>query len=328
MIYIDNDYLDAAQSFALEFYLTDEKKLPADCVFMLWRNRPTLMVGKYQNTLQEINDAYAKQHGIAVYRRLSGGGTIYTDMGGFQYTFITPGDANEISFTQYISPVIGALRALGVEAGFNGRNDLVIAGRKFSGSAQYKHGGYTVHHGSLLFDTDIEQMVRSTTVDAYKIVSKGIASVRERVTNIAEHLPAPMDPADFRAYMVRSICGAAPCETYALTPADRARVEQIADGRFRTWAWNYGESPRCNIERSERLPGGKVEWKLQVDHGTVTACSLYGDFFCSMDDVGPLCRALVGCPYREEDLRRVLQQQNVGRQFYHITAEDLLHTLI
>ena len=166
MIYIETGSTDVYYNFALEYYFAAVKKLD-DTVFLLWRTTPTLMVGKYQNTLEEICQDYAQAHGINVVRRMSGGGTIYTDMGGWQFTFIEQGDTNEIHFQAYTKPIVDALRALGVPADFNGRNDLLIDGRKVSGNAQYKLAGSTVHHGSLLFDTDIEQMVASTTVADY-----------------------------------------------------------------------------------------------------------------------------------------------------------------
>ena len=202
MIYIETGSTDVYYNFGLEYYFTVEKRLP-ETVFLFWRTTPTLMVGKYQNVLEEINKPYADAHGIHLVRRMSGGGTIYTDLGGWQFTFIQHREAGEIEFSQYIAPVIGALREMGVNAAFNGRNDLTIDGRKFSGNAQYRLGDCIVHHGSLLFDTDIEQMVASTTVDSYKIISKSIKSVRDRVTNISEHLPAPMDAETFKETMVR-----------------------------------------------------------------------------------------------------------------------------
>ena len=200
MIYIETGSTDVCYDFALEYYFTLEKRL-SDTVFLFWRTTPTLMVGKYQNVLEEVDKPYADAHGIRIVRRMSGGGTIYTDLGGWQFSFIQHRETGEIEFSQYIMPVLEALEEMGVHAAFNGRNDLTIQGRKFSGNAQYRLGGCIVHHGSLLFDTDLQQMEAATTVDRYKIVSKGIQSVRDRVTNIAEHLPAPMDPAD------RPLCG-------------------------------------------------------------------------------------------------------------------------
>ena len=160
---------------------------------------------------------------------MSGGGTIYTDMGGWQFTFIQHKEAGEIEFSQYIAPVIDALGEMGVSAAFNGRNDLTIDGKKFSGNAQYRLGDCIVHHGSLLFDTDIEQMVASTTVDSYKITSKSIKSVRDRVTNISEHLPSPMDAETFKETMVRHIMNGSPA-AYTVTPEDDARIREIAGG--------------------------------------------------------------------------------------------------
>ena len=192
IVYVENNFLDPYQSFGLEYYLTAEKTFDDSTVLLFWRTEPTLMVGRYQNTYSEINTEYADQKGINIVRRMSGGGTIYTDLGGWQYSFITRTDKNEISFAEYIAPVIDALQTVGVKAEFNGRNDLVINGKKFSGTAQYMHNGFTVHHGSLLYDTDLEELVKSTTVDEYKILSKGIKSVRDRVTNISEHMEAPV----------------------------------------------------------------------------------------------------------------------------------------
>lgn len=192
------------------------------------------MVGKYQNVLEEINKPYADRHGIRIVRRMSGGGTIYTDMGGWQFSFIHHGDGGRIEFQRYIAPVTGALRDLGVCAEFNGRNDLTIGRRKFSGNAQYRLGDAVVHHGSLLFDTDIRQMVEATTVDSCKILSKGIKSVRDRVTNLSEHLPAPMDPEAFKERMVQCIMGQSR-ETYVLTPEDDAHIRRLAGEKFRSW---------------------------------------------------------------------------------------------
>ena len=175
MIYIETGSTDVYYNFGLEHYFATEKRLP-DTVFLFWRTTPTLMVGKYQNILEEINKPYADAHGIHLVRRMSGGGTIYTDLGGWQFTFIEHSPNQQIEFAQYIGPVVDAVRELGADASFNGRNDLLIDGKKFSGNAQYRLGDCIVHHGSLLYDTNIEQMVASTTVDPYKILLYGATS--------------------------------------------------------------------------------------------------------------------------------------------------------
>ena len=163
MIYIETGSTDVCYDFALEYYFTLEKRL-SDTVFLFWRTTPTLMVGKYQNVLEEVDKPYADAHGIRIVRRMSGGGTIYTDLGGWQFSFIQHRETGEIEFSQYIMPVLEALEEMGVHAAFNGRNDLTIQGRKFSGNAQYRLGGCIVHHGSLLFDTDVQKMHRGAYI--------------------------------------------------------------------------------------------------------------------------------------------------------------------
>lgn len=320
MIYIETGSTDVYYNFGLEYYFTVEKRLP-DTVFLFWRTTPTLMVGKYQNVLEEINKPYADAHGIHLVRRMSGGGTIYTDLGGWQFTFIQHKEAGEIEFSQYIAPVIGALREMGVQAAFNGRNDLTIDGKKFSGNAQYRLGDCIVHHGSLLFDTDIEQMVASTTVDSYKILSKSIKSVRDRVTNIAEHLPAPMDAETFKKTMVQHIMNGS-TDTYTVTPEDDARIREIARERFRSWEQIFGKSPKFTIDRIGRFEGGKIQFKLDVQRGVIRGAAVYGDFFSTLD-AGTICGALVGCPYERGAVLKALREHGIDGAVYRISAEEM-----
>ena len=325
MIYIECGSTDVCYNFGLENYFAVEKRLP-DTVFLFWRTTPTLMVGKYQNVLEEINKPYADAHGIRIVRRMSGGGTIYTDLGGWQFTFIQHRDAREIEFHEYIAPVIGALRELGVDAAFNGRNDLTIGGRKFSGNAQYRLDGCVVHHGSLLFDTDIAQMVASTTVDSYKITSKSIKSVRDRVTNIAEHLPAPMDPLDFKQVMIRHIMGGSG-DTYAVTPEDDARIRAIARERFESWESVFGADPKFNIDRTGRFAGGKMQFKIDVRRGVILSAAVYGDFFSTLD-AETIAAALRGCRYERAAVLEALRAHGVDGAVYRISAEEMAGAIV
>lgn len=323
MIYIETGSTDPYFNFGLEYYLITEKMFD-EPVFLFWQTAPTLMVGKFQNTLEEINVAYAKEHQIHIVRRMSGGGTIYTDMGGWQFTFIIPGKTEQISFSEYISPVIQALRDMGINrAGFNGRNDLVIDGKKFSGNAQYLYNGFTLHHGSLLFDTNIEQMVKSTTVDPYKVISKGIKSVRERVTNISEHLESPMDSQEFKTRMVTNIMGGSDYKTYDLTEADRRRISELAQLKFNNWDCIYGKNPRCSLTKTEHLAGGKLEVSLEVSHGIIHACAIHGDFFGSLD-MDALCQALTGVKYEEQAISSAIAPFDIEHGLYQITRSELL----
>lgn len=320
MIYIETGSSDVYYNFGLEYYFTVEKRLP-DTVFLFWRTTPTLMVGKYQNVLEEINKPYTEAHGIRIVRRMSGGGTIYTDEGGWQFTFIQHQNAQEIEFRQYIAPVVDALREMGVDAGFNGRNDLTIGDRKFSGNAQYRLADCIVHHGSLLFDTDIEQMVASTTVDSSKILSKSIKSVRDRVTNISEHLPYPLSPEEFKQRMVRHIM-AGSTDVYHVTPEDDARIRTLAMTQFAAWEKIYGADPKFNIERTGRFAGGKIQFKIDVQKGIIRHASVYGDFFSTLD-ADTICAAIIGCRYDRPSVLLALRAHGIDTAIYRITAEEI-----
>ena len=323
MIYIETGSTSPYFNFALEYYLITEKMFK-EPVFLFWQTTPTLMIGKYQNTLEEVNLPYAKEHQIHIVRRMSGGGTIYTDMGGFQFTFIIPSQSEEISFSQYISPVIQALHELGIgNANFNGRNDLVIDGKKFSGNAQYLYNGYTLHHGSLLFHTDIEQMVRSTTVSSYKVISKGIKSVRERVTNISEHLPSPISLTEFKEKMIKSIMGGTNYTSYFLTDKDIARISEISLEKFENWDMIYGKNPKCNLSKTGHFTGGNLKINLNVAHGIIRECNIHGDFFGTLD-MDTLCQALSGVNYDYEAIAAALAPFDIERELYKITREELI----
>ena len=324
MIYIETGSTDVYYNFGLENYFTVEKRLP-ETVFLFWRTTPTLMVGKYQNVLEEINKPYADAHGIRLVRRMSGGGTIYTDLGGWQFSFIQHKQAGEIEFHEYIVPVVDALRDMGVDAAFNGRNDLTIDGKKFSGNAQYRLGDCIVHHGSLLFDTNIGQMVASTTVDSYKILSKSIKSVRDRVTNIAEHLPQAMDSGEFKARMVKSIMGGS-TQTYTVTPEDDARIRALAREKFEGWENIFGADPKFNIERTGRFAGGKMQFKIDVQKGIIRRAAVYGDFFSTLD-AAAISGALEGCRYERGAVLGALRAHGIDGAVYRISAREMAETI-
>ncbi len=332
MIYVETGSTDVYYNFGLEYYFTVEKRMP-EPVFLFWQTTPTLMIGKYQNTREEIDLNYAAANGIRVVRRLSGGGTIYTDEGGWQYSFITQSgqengaSSNEIDFRKYLDPVLGALRGLGVPAEFNGRNDLTAGGRKFSGTAQYKLSGATVHHGSLLVDTDVEAMVRSTTVDPEKLISKGIRSVKSRVCNLAEFLPKDVTPQKFKDLMVAAILGESG-SVYTVTEEDDRRIRELADEKFRSWDAVFGHDPKFEIVQKNRFPGGgSLRAELNVKKGRIEQIWLTGDFF-SAADIRKLEEDLRGVVFRREDVLDVLREGLQGGGIMGITPEQVADTII
>jgi len=327
MIYVEHDSTNPYFNFALEEYLMKEKDLGDNEIFMFWRTKPTVMIGRYQNTLEEINLKYVKEHNINVVRRVSGGGTIYTDMDSWQYTLILKDyEGGSIDFRSFTEPIIKALQNQGVNAYFNSRNDLLIDGRKFSGNAQHIKGNLMLHHGSILFNADIKTMVESLTVADEKIISKGIKSIRERVTNVAEHLDRRLDSTGFRDMMVRSILGNRN-NFYRLNEYDIIRVNEISKEKFQSWAWNYGSSPKFNITRWGRFEGGKIEIKLAVEKGIIEECSIYGDFF-SNEDVGLVSEALRKCRYELKVISERLKEIQAEKYFHKISETEILSCII
>lgn len=324
MLWIDTGSKDVFYNFALEYYLATEKRFE-EPVFLLWQTPPTLMVGRYQNVFEELNMLYVMGKRNTIVRRLSGGGTIYTDEQVFQYSFIAPQNGSSIEFSCYTEPVIRAINSLGVPAKFNNRNDLMIEKRKVSGTAQYHVKDYTVHHGSILYDVDVEEMESCLHVDAEKIISKGIKSVRERVVNLKDYLPGDKDVTEFMRELRERILGQ-DIREYKLSEREKQRIAVIADERFRGWDWNFGNSPKCDLVKSKRLDGGKVQFHLSIENGEIRDCEITGDFFTGKD-MSVLSKTLCGCRMERNALRDRLREADATSYFYNITDEAILDIL-
>jgi len=325
MIYINSHSTDANFNFALEKYAMYELDL-SDEYFLFWRTEPTLMIGKFQNALQEINMDYVKANHVNVVRRITGGGTIYTDMNGWQFSFITKNPIGKnIDFAHFTKPIINALTSINITAELSGRNDLLIDGRKFSGNAQYKAKKVNLHHGSLLFNTNIENMVRALSVADEKLISKGIKSVSSRVTNISEHLDQSLTSEDFRDLMLDYITK--DMTTYELTDSDRHRINEIKAEQFDTWAWNFGNSPKFNITKEHRYAGGKLSVCSYVDKGVIKDIEFYGDFF-EQKDISLLRDSLIGCQYESSAIKEMLEQLDAGSFIFKITLEEIMGLMI
>lgn len=324
MIFIEVDSMDPSVYFALEEYLCLEKKFTATC-FFLWRTQPTVMLGNFQNSYKELNLPAIERDQVQVIRRNTGGGTIYTDPGSLQFSFVMPGQDDYINFTRYMDPIIAALANLGIEATYNSRNDLAIAGKKISGNAQCTKGNYTLHHGSLLYATDFSKMADYLRPPAYKIEAKGIQSVRERTANISQFLSEQWSVAEFRQRLIHEILQQA-VTTYTLTAEDYQAIQTIADQKFRSWEWTYGKNPQFSVEKGQKFTGGYLEISLDVKAGRIQACQLAGDFF-SAGDVTELESALVDQPFEKTSLTRVIDQPRFQQLLYNISTQDILACL-
>lgn len=326
MIYIENESMDPYFYFGLEYYLTTEKDFGNRTILLFWRTSPTLMIGKYQNTLEEINEGYVKEKGIHIIRRKSGGGTIYTDPGGWQFSFITRGKPEQICFRQYTEPILAALKQLGVKAEFNGRNDLVIADKKISGNAQYMHNGFVVHHGSLLYSTDLDELVKSTTAADYKMISKGIRSVRDRVVNISDTMQHPPPVLAFRDYMVEKLLGSGGIR-YRLNDADLERISELAKEKFNNWNCIYGKNPAFHLVRQGHFEGGTMKFHFEVAGGMIKQAMVYGDFFGNID-AEEIAGSLAGCPFESGHVYEALNRVDFEKRIYKMKAADVVKVIL
>jgi lipoate---protein ligase len=316
---------DAAFYFALEEYCITNFPADADTLFLLWQTRPTVMLGKYQNALKEIDPAYIAAEKIDVVRRPSGGGAIYTDEGCYQYSFIVNGQHNVIDFEPYMDRIIHTLQTLGIPAERNSRNDIAIHGQKISGNAQYMKAGFTVHHGTLLFDTNVNHMAAALKVDPEKLRSKGVESVRERTALISDHVAPTTKRHWFADEFRQNILGQG-AHIIELTPEQHEAVQQLADQKYRRWEWNYGQSRETNFSVAGRLPGGRIEIALQLDHYVIQYCQISGDFFSSID-IATLESALCDTRFDKSDVANHLAPVLSGGQLYGITTTDIVALL-
>lgn len=331
MVYLQSPSMDAEFNLALEQYVFEEMD-PDREYFMLWQNASAIIVGKNQNTVEEINRKYVEDHGIQVVRRLSGGGAVYHDMGNLNFTFIRHGgDTANMDLHAFCSPIARALRQLGVDAQVNGRNDITIHGRKFSGNSQYVKKGRIMHHGTLMFDSDLSVVSDCLQVSKDKIESKGVKSVRSRVTNIREHLPEGQDITleDFRKTLIRFMEEeSGGMERYQWTAEDLARVEEIRAQRYGRWQWNYGYSPRYSLCKERRVEGvGKLLVSMEVKDGCLEQMEFYGDYFGS-EDGAEVAAVLRGCAMERQALLERLNQVELERYFHRLTATQLVDILL
>ncbi|MBQ0104683.1 MAG: lipoate--protein ligase [Armatimonadetes bacterium] len=314
MYYIYNQSTDPYYNMAVEEYILDYIKKD---IFMLWQNQNAIIIGKNQNTLSEIDYNFAKEHNISVVRRLSGGGAVYHDLGNVNFTFVT--DYNRDFFSEFdffTKPVIDTLAELGIKAELQGRNDISIEGRKFSGNSQTVRNNRILHHGTIMLDVNVDILSKGLFVRKEKIESKGIKSVRKRVTNINDHLSSPISPKDFISLLAENVRRNNPDITdYELTDDDRKKIISLADTKYRTWQWNFGESPAYNIKKQVKLPGGLVDIYIQTEKGIIKNFELYGDFF-GEGDIKEFCKKFIGKKHCYDDICQILKEEEAGKYIY------------
>lgn len=321
MLIIKNNCTDPYANLATEEYLL--KNFSED-IFMLWRNSPAIIIGKNQNALAEINYDYVQEKGIAVVRRLTGGGAVFHDLGNLNFTFIENGGEGHFNnYARFTAPIIEVLRGLGIPAELKGRNDLVIEDRKFSGNAQYVWHGRILHHGTLLFSASMGELQNALKVNPLKIKSKGIKSVVSRVTNIGEHLKQPLSLDDFEQMLIDKVMEKPEATLYNLTAEDREAIEKLKREKYGTWEWNFGTSPKYSFEKSTLYPYGLFEIHMEVSDGIIRKVRIHGDYF-GKRDVEEIETALVGVAHRPDAVRDVLSRFPLSDYFAGSNMDELL----
>jgi lipoate---protein ligase len=328
MLFIDNKGItDPRINLAIEEYAL--KNLDIDETYLLFYiNEPSIIIGKNQNTIEEINTEYVESNGIHVVRRLSGGGAVYHDLGNLNFSFITKDDGESFhNFRKFTEPVVAALKSLGVNAELSGRNDLLAEGRKVSGNAQFSTRGRMFSHGTLLFNSEMDHVVSALKVKKDKIESKGIKSIRSRVANISEFLPEKINIQEFRSLILKHIFeGKEEIPEYVLTEEDWEKIHQLSKERYQNWEWNYGKSPKFNLQHSHRFPVGSIDVRLEVNKGLIENCKIYGDFF-GVGDVSDIETRLIGLRYEKSELEKALADLEISRYFGNITKEEFVNLI-
>ena len=268
MIYLESPSTDPCFNLALEEYAFSHLD-PGEEYFMLWRNRPSVIIGKHQNAQQEVNLPYAKLHHIPVVRRLSGGGAVYHDLDNLNFTFIVQGTMPELSMERFAAPLLAACRRFGIDARVEGRNDVTVDGKKFSGNARYVENGRTMHHGTILLKTDAAVMEQVLRVAPDKIRSKGIASVRSRVTSLSACAGQAIAPETFGGVLREEVFGTDSPRTYVWTEADFGQVKALQKRRYETWEWN--------ADRRLRHGGGRIFRAGRADQRDFPAGRFHGN---------------------------------------------------
>lgn len=326
MYFIDNKGItDPRINLAIEEYILKNMDIEKDDYLLFYINQPSIIIGKNQNTIEEINTDYVEENGIIVVRRLSGGGAVYHDLNNLNFSFLTKDDGNSFhNYKKFTQPVVDALAKLGVNAELSGRNDILAEGRKVSGNAQYSTRGRMFSHGTLMFNTDVDAVASALKVKKDKIESKGIKSVRSRVGNISDYLKEPMTVEQFRMEILKSIFGGEEnIQYYNLTDEDWEKIHQISKERYQTWEWNYGKSPRFNIQKTNRFPSGSIDIRLEVNKGIIEEAKIFGDFF-GVGDVEEIEKRLIGTKYDRSSIDVALESIDIPHYFGGVTKEEFL----
>ena len=323
MKYIELPFQDVQR---LSFYLAEEefvaRYMDADDCFFMWQVSPSVIFGRNQLIENEVNLEYCREKHIGIYRRKSGGGCVYADRNNIMFSYICNGQNVPETFDRYLGVVTEALRGLGVDACASGRNDIMIGNRKVSGNAFYHIPGRNIVHGTMLYDTDMDNMVRSITPSDEKLVSKSVDSVRQHITLLKDYID--LDIEAFKQYIRETLCDS----TIKLSDADVRTIREI-EHEYLSDDFIYGNNPRYTLSKRARIEGcGEIEVRMEVKNDVIKSVNLVGDYFLTGDLDGSLLPRLRNVSLSESDLARAIEGIQVGEYIRNLTNEQFIHLIL
>lgn len=322
--YYETNSVDPCYNLAFEEFLLTHKTEGE--ILMLWQNKNTVVVGRNQNTAEEINQEFVEKHKISVVRRGTGGGAVYHDLGNLNYSFIKDiGNTSEMSIHEFSKPVCSALEKMGAKAETSGRNDIIIEGKKISGAAQRIFKGRILHHGTLLFDSDVNMVSGALNANPEKFKSKSARSVKSRIGNIKDFLPNKISLAEFWQLLLKEF-SAEGAAMRALEPSELSEVAALADEKYRSRDWNYGKNPDYSFENEARYPGGLLKVRILSENGLIKNIFFSGDFM-AVSEIAAAEKALEGVYLAINPVSTVLETLDLSGMFGDIKKEEILRTI-
>lgn len=330
MKYIWHDSIDPYFNLALEEWVLENLK--DDIYVYLWRNDNSIIIGRNQNTAEEINQQYVEENNITIARRATGGGAVYHDLGNLNFSiFADAEDRLDINFELLTQPVLRAFEAMGVPAELKGRNDILIEGKKCSGLSQRIAKDRVLHNGAMLFDSNLDTLSKALNVRRDKLESKGVKSAVKRVTNIKPYMKdQSMTTLDFRDLLKKEMFYEYDYDKipqYQFTDEQLTEINNLKKNKFAKWEWNYGKSPKTNFKADKRFEGaGVLDIRLNIDEGHINEAKIYGDFF-GKKDKSELEKALIGAKFTPESIREALKDYKVSDYLGKMGIDELLEVL-
>ena len=326
MRFLINNHTDPYYNMAFDEFCLENLELD-EPVFYLWQNRPSVIIGANQTVNTEVNLEYLKEQDITLVRRLTGGGAVYHDWGNLNYTIVGKSDNLERDYPEYNLQVIKALQTMGIPATLSGRNDILIEGKKVSGFAKRVCRSRLMVHGTLMFDVDLDVLEQVLCPPLTKLQSKGIASVRSRVTNIKHYLPEMKDIISFKNHLEDIMSNNYTDKEYPLNDSHFDIIQKLVDNKFSKWEWIYGHSPKTTLVNSVHLSCGMIEVNLIIKENRIAFCQFSGDYLGNLP-TAILERALIDTPYIYDNIVECLSKFDISQYFDHVTSHEVANLIM